>query len=157
MFDYSFAMPLKLGDTSRLLNASVSDRENIDDFVSQFISPIFNNLQNGYRFGGNESKLINPEFFTDQKASGLWSGFELPDLPGGYNPDLFDPKPLNPKWGNNDIPYDLAITAPGLFGNVHGLNAILSRFVGSNMPPATADPVAPGNTWIYTLMNNPWL
>jgi len=76
---------------------------------------------------------------------------------GGYNPDIFDPKPLNSKWGNNDIPFDLATTQTGLYGNVHGLNAILGRYVGDNMPSAVEDPTAPGNSWIYTTRDNPWL
>ena len=68
---------------------------------------------------------------------------------GGYNSDMFNPKPLNPVWSNSDIPYNWAKSSPGLFGNIHGLNAILGRYVADTMPTPMQDPTAPGNTWIY--------
>ncbi len=75
----------------------------------------------------------------------------------GYNPDIFDPNPLSEKWGSIVIPTGYAAVKSGLFGNIHGTNAILSRYVGDNMPSPIEDPTAPGNTWIFTLMDNPWV
>jgi len=69
---------------------------------------------------------------------------------GGYIPEVFDPVQLNENWGNTNIPFDWATTASGLYGNVHGLSAILSRYVGDIMPSAQQDPTAPGNTWMFT-------
>ncbi len=75
--------------------------------------------------------------------------------PGGYDPAIFNPRPLNPVWGNSNIPYNYAKSAPGLFGNIHGLSAIIGRYVADTMPTPLQDPTAPGNTWIYATIDNP--
>jgi len=60
---------------------------------------------------------------------------------------LFDPKPLSDPFGNQ-IPYNNAAIQYGLFGNVHGVTSILSRYVADVMP---TDKDAPGYTWKYTV------
>ena len=60
---------------------------------------------------------------------------------------LFDPLPISDLYGNQ-IPYNNAIIQEGLFGNVHGVTSILSRYVGDLMP---TDKDSPGYTWKYTV------
>ena len=68
-------------------------------------------------------------------------------------PGVVDPysRPdLSEDWGNTDIPFGWADVSSGLFGNVHGVNSIINRYVADNMPTANQDPTAPGNTWAFT-------
>ncbi|HBG48423.1 MAG TPA: hypothetical protein DDW90_02735 [Cyanobacteria bacterium UBA9971] len=60
---------------------------------------------------------------------------------------LFDPLPISDLYGNQ-IPYNNAVIQEGLFGNVHGVTSILSRYVGDLMP---TDKNSPGYTWKYTV------
>jgi len=74
---------------------------------------------------------------------------------GGYTPfaSALSPIGLNSNWGSLDNPASWGDVSTGLFGNIHGVNAINSRYIGSTMPSIFNDPTAPGNTWAYTLMN----
>lgn len=110
--------------------------------------------------GSDKSKLINniKGLIAELKAEkSSKSSSKSIDIPGDYKVDLFEPSGLNPTWGNNNFKYDDVSVATGLFGNIHGTNSILSRFYGDNMPSPIEDPNAPGNSWIYTMMDNPRL
>ncbi|OGI03749.1 MAG: hypothetical protein A2104_08890 [Candidatus Melainabacteria bacterium GWF2_32_7] len=60
---------------------------------------------------------------------------------------LFNPLPISDLYGNQ-IPFNNAVIQEGLFGNVHGVTSILSRYVADVMP---TDKDAPGYTWKYTV------
>lgn len=179
----SSSFPSSFGSSSLFApQPQVTKNTNILNMITQLINPVHNNF---YIDSSNNTGLIYDPCNTNPNTWTCVPGLPEPpqtdtgsdcsisatlllalqafcsgsgnDYPGGYNPNVFDPKPLNPVWGNNDIPYDLAATASGLYGNIHGLNAIMGRFIGDLMPSAIEDPTAPGNTWIYTTRDNPWI
>ncbi|HSA06778.1 MAG TPA: hypothetical protein P5556_06335 [Candidatus Gastranaerophilales bacterium] len=128
-----------------------------------FNMPINFNTSNSLNFDisniiGNTSSTQNNNQGTSDVSSLLdllLNGSDSEDSGSGLDPGTFDPLPLNPIWGNSNIPYNWANVATGLYGNIHGMNAILGRYEADTMPPASVDPTAPGNTWIYTLFGNP--
>lgn len=60
---------------------------------------------------------------------------------------------INNTWGSNSTSEKTAPVQSGLFGNYHGVKGILGRYIGDTSPTPAQDPNAPGNTWIYTMMN----
>lgn len=60
---------------------------------------------------------------------------------------ITNPLPLSDPFGNA-LPVNYAAIQYGLFGNVHGVDSIIARYVGDIMP---TDRNAPGYTWKYTI------
>lgn len=87
-----------------------------------------------------KAKTKKTKVVTEQNTtSGINSDITTITNPLGIS-DLF----------GNQIPVNNALVQEGLFGNVHGVASILSRYVGDLMP---TDKDAPGYTWKYTLPN----
>ena len=132
-------------------------------FGSNFQPPLFGggfggNFQIPSFGGGFDSNFQIPSASTDVASTDATStDATSTEIPDWYN-SMFEYKGLNDTW-NNDIlnSYTMSSTATGLYGNVHGVSALLSRYVGDYMPTAQQDPTAPGNTWIYTTTGNPYL
>ena len=158
---FSTGMPSYNPSTS-FLNTSMPSYDTSFDFNSSFSNtsiyqPQIFNLDFNFNNNNDFNFLNLNSFSTDDDTSTTTTTTTTTTSTGdgGYNSDLFDNQALDPFWGNTDVPApnQWGTTAPGLFGNVHGVNAINSRYVQDNMPNAWQDPSAPGNTWMFTTMS----
>lgn len=123
-------------DTTAKTNTDDDDDDSVDSLIG-----LLSDFLKGFKSGSTSNVAqtnVNINNFLSQGSAGA--------VPNDIT-SITNPLPLSDPYGNA-LPVNYAAIQYGLFGNVHGVDSIIARYVADIMP---TDKNSPGYTWKYTI------